>query len=174
MSVLVAAAMLAAAQQPVIVTPTAPPAPPSPPMVTTPVLSRYVSSAERLAQPPVSLEIRVSGEDGAIWEGRLRVGPTGASISQNRSEAQPANCQVPSQFLDRSVRTGFTLNLSPGYGEAADLYSVNVSWTRVAANGCAHDGTRTVQMQSTVTVPEHSSTVLRGDAGLVVELRRRS
>jgi hypothetical protein len=181
MTVLLAAAFVAAAQPcliappappapPPVITYTAPPAPPAPP---SPAV--YQRMAARLAQPPAILDVRVSGEGGLLWEGTLRVGASSAMINQSRTEAQPASCPREAMLSERSVHTTFSLNLSPSfYSEEPDLYSVSVGWTRLPdGNACARDGTRTVQLQTTIRIAEHNMATLHGDAGLIVEIRRR-
>jgi hypothetical protein len=152
---------------PPIIVPTAPPSPPSP--------AAYQRMVALLSQPPAILDVRVSGEGGLLWEGTLRVGPSGAMINQSRTEAQPASCPHEALPPDRSVRTPFSLNLGSSlYSGEPDLFNVSVGWTRLPdGSACARDGTRTVQLQTTVRIGEHGAATLRGDAGLTVEIRRR-
>jgi hypothetical protein len=176
MTILLAAALAAVQPQPI-----APPAPPSPPPMITmtappapPSPAEYQRAMARLTQPPAILDIRVTGEGGLLWQGSVRVGLTGANIHQDRTEAEPANCARGTPAYDRSVRTSFMLGLSSArYGGQDDLFGVNVAWTRLPREeACAVDGSRTVQLQTTIQIPPRGSATLHGDGGLTVEIRR--
>jgi hypothetical protein len=126
-----------------------------------------------LLRPPVTFDVRVSGEKGLIWQGSLRVGTASANVTQGRSEAQAAGCPTDMRLSLEPLRSSFLLSLARGYGED-DLYGITVNWTRVPGeDGCAREGTRMVQLQSSIRIPEHGSATLHGDAGLTVELHRR-
>src|SRR5690348_7557698 len=94
-----APAVAPAAPPPIIVT--VPPAPPSP--------AEYRRAMERLAQPPAILDLRISGDGGLLWEGSLRVGGAGASVHNERSEAEAANCPRETSVYGASVRTSFSV-----------------------------------------------------------------
>ena len=155
-----------------------------PPMIVTHSVSQppvqVVSTAPpplvRIAPPPpVTLEIRVSGEDGLIWQGPLRVGGgAGATVSQSRAEAQPASCPPP-QGYERSPESSFRLNLSVSEGQdSPQRYHLGIQWSRPGSpEGCIDSGSRTVQLQQTIALDGRQEAVLRGDAGLEIRLKRR-
>ncbi len=128
----------------------------------------------RLAQPPAILDVRVSGESGVLWQGSLRVGMAPATIREERSEAEPASCRREGASFSRPVRTSFTLTLSSGRAnDQDDLFALNVDWTRLpTADACASDGSRTVQLQTSIVIPAHGSATLHGDGGLTLEIHR--
>ena len=151
---------------PVVITPTAPPAPPSP--------SDYRRMMDRLAQPPAILDVRVSAEGGVLWQGSLRVSTAPAAVREERSEAEPGSCRREGFNYSRPVRTSFSLGLtSVRTTDQDDLFGFNLEWTRLPkADACASEGSRTVQLQTTVAIPAHGSATLHGDAGLTVEIHR--
>ena len=176
MTILLAAALAAVQPQPIappapsspppMITMTAPPAPPSP--------ADYQRAMARLTQPPAILDIRVSGEGGMLWQGPVRVGATGASIRQDRSESEPASCSRQMPSYEHSVRTSFTLGVSPARYGQDDVFGLNIGWTRLPREeSCAAEGSRTVQLQTSIAIQPRGSVTLHGDAGLTVEIRRR-
>jgi hypothetical protein len=153
---------------PPIITPTAPPAPPAP--------SQYTGLAEREAMRPETLELRVATDEGLLWQGPLRVGLNGAAISQERREAVAEQCIGQSGY-SAGLQTNFSVSVSrlfrTGSGRAMS-YSVSVRWTRPGSgDGCATLGSRTVQLEQKVELEPGRETILRGDAGLTVTIRRR-
>jgi hypothetical protein len=124
-------------------------------------------------QPPTLLEIRVSGEDGLLWQGSLRVGPS-ASYAENRNESPPVPCPGRPAY-DNTLRTSLSLNVSKyGRGDGPDQFTFAVSWSRPGdARNCAEAAMRSVQLQQSVTLPPGGEAVLRGDGGLAVQVRRR-
>jgi hypothetical protein len=135
-----------------------------------------VRTAEPSNVPPVLVEVRVSSEQGLLWQGQLRVGASGANIVQSRTESEMAGCQTSDRH-DRSLRNHFHLNLNRRYGVARDgdaAYALRLSWSRPASSqGCAANGSRTVEISQSLDLPAGGQATLRGDAGLVVTLRRR-
>jgi hypothetical protein len=122
------------------------------------------------------IEVRVSSEQGLLWQGDLRVGASGANVMQSRTESETAGCQA-SDRNNRSLRNHLHLNLdrsSSGARDGEAAYALRLSWSRPASSqGCAAGGSRTVEISQAVDLPAGGQATLRGDAGLVVTLRRR-
>jgi hypothetical protein len=153
----------APAPPPIIVS--APPAPPT---------ANYPFSPSRVAGPAAILDIRIASEGRLLAEDTLRVGPTGAAITQSRSEAPSANCLVANSY-GRTTGTNFRLQIQPIGGEQQRAhYNVDVSWSRPGSDdGCVQGGNRSVSLQQTVELAPGQEVMLRGDAGLSIRIRRR-
>lgn len=141
-----------------------------------------IVTSERIArptssEPPRTLErigIRVTSPEGVLWEGSLRVGPNqSANYSQSISQASAELCPVGSSY-DRSERRNLNFSINPSYNQQlGQSYRMDASWTRpMRGDACYDSGTRTVQINQTVTIETGKTEVVEGDAGLRVELRR--
>lgn len=146
---------------------------PSPPLVVAP--SRDVTRIERQAtEAPATVQVEVSAAGRTLWAGPLRVARgAGASYTEQLSQAPAQRCGAEPSHLFRTHRSSFTVTLSPrGYGEA-EMLGVEVRWTRPGDASCPNPGgTRTVQIEDAVKLPQGAQAVLTGDGGLVVKLRR--
>ena len=126
--------------------------------------------------PPDLLEIRVRSGNETLWEGRLRVARPGASIIQHINETEPSGC--PPSAYAHSVHSSLTasvqrakLSITP---EGAFNYHVRVAWERPSsALGCGNEGARRVEVSQGIDLRPGQGVTLRGDVGLVVEVRRR-
>ena len=147
-------------------------APPMPVTTTAPPVVITPTAPAGTPRPIVQFDIRVSGEEGQIWDGGLRVGGMGGNYRQDLSEAAPELCEP--QGSDVVQRRDFSIMVRPGNYRSPDSYVVSVSWTRpLPGKGCGRNGTRSVQLQQTVTIQPGETITLRGDAGLIVQMKRR-
>ncbi len=150
-------------------------APPAPSIyVPAPIVTRS-SASDRMAamRESVPLDIVVRVPQGLLWSGRLLVdGGRGASWRQSQSEAVASSCgQIDLPFNASQREASVTLRRSTRSDMAADLFSVEARWTRPSDAGCG--GTSTIELRQTVMLAVGTTQILKGDGGLVVELRRR-
>lgn len=139
-----------------------------------------MTTSDRIAAPPsVSaptqmIGVRVSSPQGVLWQGTLRIAENqSASYSQNLSQASTLVCPPGSPY-DRSERTSVSFNVyAQNYGQGRPNYRLDASWARpiIDAN-CGESGTRTVQINQSVTLEPGQTATIEGDAGLRVELSR--
>jgi hypothetical protein len=148
-----------------------------PPVVSGPSgLPTVYAIPEANEAPPDLLEIRAVSGSEKLWEGRLRVGQTGASLIQYIDQAEPPGC--PASDHPRSVHQTvhvslqrWKLSTTPA---GAFNYQLRVSWQRPnSPRGCLSEGARTVEISQGVDLKPGQETTLKGDVGLVVWVRRR-
>src|SRR5215217_2462649 len=141
--------------------------------------SRATLTNDRMVPPasaPAQIEtvgVRVSSPEGILWQGSLRVSPNqGASYQQNLSEAAPGVCP-PGSTSDRSDRRHINFNVYSQNSSQPGLFQIDASWGRpIREQRCGESGTRTVQVNKTVTLQPGETAVVEGDAGLKVEVTR--
>ena len=142
------------------------------------VAVRMVS--DRIAAPPAvstptqMIGVRVSSPQGVLWQGTLRIAENqSASYSQNLSQASTLVCPPGSPY-DRSERTSVSFNVyTQNYGQGRPNYRLDVSWARpIIDPNCGESGTRTVQINQSITLEPGQTATIEGDAGLRVELSR--
>ncbi|HUP67793.1 MAG TPA: hypothetical protein VM145_06260 [Sphingomicrobium sp.] len=171
--------LLAAAAQGLAVNAISPP----PPMIVAapmPAPAQLVTSARIpvvVVQPNevVRIHMRIAAGSQTLFDDDLRVGQnSGASYSENRSEAPEMNCSADRYYSsgDRdSLNVQLSLRNDPQIGSAV---SVNVTWQRPTRTmTCPSEGSRSVSLAQTVSLAPGESETIRGDAGLVVTLTRR-
>jgi hypothetical protein len=142
----------------------------SPPIVSRPdaVAHRNAAARERIA---VSVVVRVP--QGVLWSGNLWVGGIrGASWRQSENEALGPECALVDQPFGTAQReTSVTLRRSVRQTDAPDMLTVDARWTRPSQAGCG--GTSTVELRQSLALAPGATQTLKGDGGLIVELRRR-
>lgn len=104
--------------------------------------------------------------DGALWVGRQAP----ASWRQTVQEAPDPACARATPWDARGNE--ISVQVMPRFDEprAPERFVVTVRWQRTGDRPCS--GTRTVELREGVTL-DGGPAVLRGDAGLTVEVRRR-
>ena len=121
---------------------------------------------------PVEIEMRSATE--ILWAGTLRVSNTnGSSYNMERSEPPLGACDDRSY---RVIQTQIRLNLNFQRNESMpDRLGVSATWKRPASSeGCSESRTsRTVMLEDMVALPPGATQQIKGDAGLVITLRRR-
>jgi hypothetical protein len=145
-----------------------PPGPPGRPLVH--------AIPEANEAPPDVIEMRVTSGSEKLWEGRLRVGRTSASLIQYIHEAEPAGC--PASDHGRSVYSNVNVSLQrwklSTTPAGAFNYQLRVSWQRPSSpHGCLTEGSRTVEVNQGLDLKPGQAITLKGDVGLVVWVRRR-
>ncbi|MBB3692503.1 hypothetical protein [Sphingomonas sp. BK580] len=145
---------------------TAPPPPPVYVMIDEPQRERGRGNGER-----VRLGVVMRAGNTTMWDGTLWVSARNiSSFRQSIQEAQPVACPRAAAY-PYAAQNEVSVQLVPqGSGEASSL-SVTARWVRPGEGACG--GARTIELRETVPMPDAAATVLRGDAGLIVELRRR-
>lgn len=126
--------------------------------------------------PPDELEMRVTAGSEKLWEGRLRAGKVGASLIQYINQAEPAGCPATDQ--EKSVHSTVSVSLQrwklSTTPAGAFNYQMRVSWKRPSsARGCLTEGARTVEINQGLDLKPGQATVVKGDVGLTVWVRRR-
>ena len=138
-----------------------PPSPPAPPMRSSGARSLY----------PVSVELRAG--TALLWSGTVEVGGTGStSLSHRLSEPAPScGDALPGR---RYAETSYSLSLYPHLDGAGTVrLQVNASWTRTDPGSCdLPSGSRTVSFTQEVELVHGRPSILRGDGGLTVTLKR--
>jgi hypothetical protein len=133
------------------------------------------SLQERPALQVSPIAVRVTAGNRILFNDTLRVAEgSGASYSENRSEAAAVTCPAPRPY-ETSDRSSLSVQLylrdNRTTGEAVNI---SVNWQRPApGSACGDDGTRSVQLGQTVQLQPGQSATIQGDAGLVVTLTRR-
>lgn len=148
--------------------------PAPPPIIASPRITR--SDAPEKREPPALLDFDVTVPEGRIWRDTLRVGPGGgsASISIDRTEANPADC-APQERRVNVYRTSFRLGarlVRSGGDESDPLYQIDVTWSRPGMGAICLDGTRKVEFNQSVELPANKQVVVNGDGGLTVRIVR--
>jgi archaellum component FlaG (FlaF/FlaG flagellin family) len=142
--------------------------------------SSAVTASDRITAPPAvsaptqMIGVRVSSPQGVLWQGTLRIAENqSASYSQNLSQASTLVCPPGSPY-DRSERTSVSFNVyAQNYGQGRPNYRLDASWARPIVDAdCGESGTRTVQINQSVTLDPGQTATIEGDAGLRVELSR--
>ena len=126
--------------------------------------------------PADTLEIRIRSGSELLWEGSVRVGKPGASLTQHLFQSEPAGCPPGPYAGSVHASVGLTVQRLRYSTSPAGVftYPVRVSWERPAlAGGCGGGGTRSVEIREDVELRPGQQAVLRGDVGLQVEIRRR-
>ncbi|MGR6327915.1 hypothetical protein ACU5AX_02505 [Sphingomonas sp. XXL09] len=165
--------MLTALQAAVIA---APPAPPAPPQIYLTPISPPPGQSNRNGVPTMPAPKRsrigvvVRAGNLPLWDGALWVASRGVSVwRQSVQEPLPEQCGPRPWSNDQNE---ISVQLSPVIDDAnASRIAVTVRWVRSGDEVCG--GTRSVELRQTIAVPPSGVAVVRGDAGLVVELRQR-
>jgi hypothetical protein len=125
--------------------------------------SRIANRPAGSTAPPVLLDVRVSSGAGDLWQGSLRTGQAGASLTHHRSESEAEGCPDQPAY-DKTIRHQLTVNIhNAGAQPTGAAYHVSVSWQRPASpQGCASDGMRTVQIQQTIGLPPGAQAMMQG------------
>ncbi|MCA1654322.1 MAG: hypothetical protein ABR588_05225 [Sphingomicrobium sp.] len=142
-------------------------------VATTVVPPPFVTVVDRAAESAL-VNVRISSPEGLIWQDTLRVGRnSGASYSQDKSEAGPVECTGGS--YDRSRRSSLRVQLYLRDGsEHGPVINVAVNWTHPnAIIGCQQSGTRGVQLEESLPLARGQSETLQADGGLTITLMRR-
>lgn len=143
--------------------------PPPPPIVVAPPVPYLRDSG--VATP---IAVRVIVGDQVLLSDTLRVdGLSGGNYNQSRVEAGPDNC--PSEFRSYTgTNTGLNLRLNRRGTDQQGYFAISLSWSRAAdPSTCASYGTRTATLNHNFELKPGQTLRLTGDAGLVVELRRK-
>jgi hypothetical protein len=121
----------------------------------------------------VAVGIVVRAPQGVLWSGSLWVDAMrGASWRHSESEALESNCTLGDQSYGTAQReVSVTVRRSVRSAEASDAFSIEARWTRPSEAGCG--GTSTVELRQTLALAPGAVQTLKGDGGLVIELRRR-
>lgn len=118
-------------------------------------------------RPVVTFQVRVTGGGQQLYSDLMRVGASGANYSQNSRDGAEQACPDGYNVQVRSLN----VSISPNYGEDSSI-RVSASWKRPQGDGCGM-GSRTAEVEQTVSIAPGQTVRVTGDAGLVIELTRR-
>lgn len=148
---------------------------PPPVIVPTPVLisapSIDANRRDPRARERMRIAVRVKAESETLYDGALWVGHQApASWRQSVQEAPDPACAPATPWDGRGNE--ISVQVMPRFDEpgAAARIVVTVRWQRPGAAPCS--GSRTVELREGITL-DGGPVVLRGDAGLTVEVRGR-
>ncbi|WP_298814326.1 hypothetical protein [uncultured Sphingomonas sp.] len=121
----------------------------------------------------VAVGIVVRAPQGVLWSGKLWVDAMrGTPCRHSESEALEPNFAFNDQSYGTAQRdVSVNGRRSPRSGETPDIFSIEARWTRPSEAGCG--GTSTVELRQSLALAPGAIQTLRGDGGLVIELRRR-
>lgn len=141
-----------------------------------------VAIAPRIPRPSpaspavvVPLRVRVTAGNRVLLNDVMRVARnSGASYSENRSEAGEVVCMRPGHY-GPGERHALSVNL--GWREDASVgeaVNVSVNWQRpgAGADPCAGEGSRTIGLSETVPLERGQTRTISGDGGLAVTISR--
>jgi len=140
-------------------------APPSP------LVLRSSGSSEPAATAPVPVQVEAQGGKEALWSGVLRLGAPWSTASFNSSQNDLLEPCPGSSAPAMQANRQFRVTLNARGGENLSRISVSVNWVR-EISACAGGGTATVGLNQTITLAPGESATIKGDAGLVIKLRR--
>lgn len=117
--------------------------------------------------------IVMRGGGAILFDGMLWVGMRGqSSWRQTLQEAPDPRCVGERPYEARQDEASIQISTSyDPMGTGTRPLLVTVRWQRPNDDGCA--GARTVELRQSVVLDGSAPVMLRGDAGLTVELRRR-
>lgn len=144
---------------------------PNPPPLSTALISPVPPRAERGADAPVAVrtvEVVARGGSELLWQGTLRVSDRGGESSWSQTRAEPCNGR---NYFGSGDRDMFSVSLSSTSRDVPGSVNLRVRWSRRGEGSC--DGARTVEMSQTMVLAAGERTVVTGDGGLRLELRRR-
>lgn len=137
-----------------------------------PPLEMATTRSEPEAQARADFRVRVTGAGAELWSGDLALeGYQGAELRLDLQQADSACGPSAGQRSSRR-RTGLTFNLRHGGRRDGDPFAVTAQWTRPSAD-CALPGTRTVGIDTEISIPPRATRVIEGDGGLRIELVRQ-
>lgn len=153
----------------------APPAPPPPPVIpTVPVIVGQPDQPRTLA-----FDVAVTRDGRPLWSGTLLMSSSDGASFLQQSE-QTLACDAPDRPRGSTARFTERLRImvrTSGYPR--DRIRVTAEWQRLAASIadlpalCTNAATRTVSVESDVSLAGGGPVTLRGDAGLEIVLRPR-
>lgn len=131
---------------------------------------------QQALQQIVTLDVEATGGGERLWLGTLRV-----NSSQNgdyNATLRQATEPCPAETLGgrTSASEQNQLNFSIGrrsWNRDIDGFTLRASWTRPKRDCSLVSGQRTVSMEQPFTLRAGESTLLTGDAGLVLKITRR-
>ena len=125
----------------------------------------------------LDVELRADGE--VLWSGPMRVSNrSGAGFNRQKYDA-PANACVTDEisYSPNSVRSSLSVNINmPRIDPNNYGFEVRVNWDRPGRQADCNDirrGTRTIALTERFALAPKAGTVLTGDGGLTVRIRRR-
>jgi hypothetical protein len=124
---------------------------------------------------PYPVDVIVTAEGQTLYKGTLRLARAfSASYNETVQEAPAEICPGARNF-ESAQRTNLGIGLNSQFVDNEERISVTLSWVRprVAGASCRFSGSRTVQINDTVTLKPGDTVVIKGDAGLELTLNRR-
>lgn len=141
---------------------------PPPPVIVPVAPPPLVMPSDFFNRPVTTIAVRASLGSAILLDDRFRVGRSGASFNQNRSETGEGDCQPT---YANTARQSLSVNIRPE-GPSKDHYRVSVNLMRPSGT-CEASGSRGVSVEQTVELKPGQSASIQGDGGLRVDLSRR-
>lgn len=122
--------------------------------------------------PRTRVAIVLRSPQEIIWQGDLWVGTRGSSSwRESISEAGAEPCNRSWEYGGGQRESSVTLGPQRAEASGEQTLVVTVRWSRPVDEPCS--GVRTVELRQPVKLPASGSITIKGDGGLVVEVRRR-
>ena len=141
---------------------------PPPPVIVPVAPPPIVMSADFYNRPVSTIAVRTSLGSAILLNDQFRVGRSGASFNQSRSETGEGDCQPT---YANTARQSLSVNIR-AEGPTKDHYRVTVNLMRPSGN-CEASGSRGVSIEQTVELKPGQPIAVQGDGGLRIELTRR-
>jgi hypothetical protein len=138
----------------------------APPVIIAPSQQQRVGTTE--------FEVLVSASAEQLWVGSLRVADSGVSTFEQSLNQAYEPCSGRTEEEGRRAANNRRLSVRLGrtnWREDSDQFSVNTNWQR-PYSACEGGGTSTVQFERIVKIAPGETVTLKGDAGLMIRLRR--
>ena len=160
------------------------PPPPAPPVRHTPP---PIQAVRVPVPPPVPvptpaeiperymLDVEVRGGGDMLWSGQVRVAANvSATVRRELTQASEQPCPE-SGYLGNTEQTSLNLSFQPRPISQGDhRLQVNARWARPGDNNCSSGlSARVAELTDLLTLETNVWTEIRGDAGLVLRVRRR-
>ena len=124
---------------------------------------------------PYLVDVTITADGRTLYKGTLRLARAYSASYNETVQQAPAEICPGARTYEASQRTNLGLGLNSQFLENEERISVNLSWVRPRAvsASCRYTGSRTVQVNDTVTLKPGETVVIKGDAGLELTLSRR-
>ena len=127
------------------------------------------------APMPYPVDVTITADGRTLYKGTLRLARAYSASYNETTQEAPAEICPGARSFESTQRTNLGIGLNSQFLENEERISVNLSWVRPRAvsASCRFSGSRTVQINDTVTLKPGDTVVIKGDASLELTLSRR-